>query len=128
MILLVDLTWVSVFLAGGLGALARFELGGVVLRRTGSGRPWGTVVVNLVGSLALGVVVGLGRRQAISPQTLEVVATGFLGGFTTFSTWMMETLDLVDGDTPAWSAATVNIAVVAVGGIAGFGLGLMLAS
>ncbi len=127
MTLVADMTWVWVALAGGLGALARYELGGVVLRRTGGTRPWGTVVVNLVGSLALGVVVGLGRRQAMSPQSVEVIAIGFLGGFTTFSTWMVETLDLVDADRPLWSAAAVNIAVVVVGGIAGFGLGLALA-
>lgn len=71
-------------LAGGIGALARVEVGNALRR---GGHPmWATRAVNLVGAAALSAVVG----QHWSPAATTIVGTGFLGGFTTFSTWMVE--------------------------------------
>jgi fluoride exporter len=77
---------VGVGLVGGVGAIARFMLDGVVAAQIPNRFPYGTFVVNLLGSFALGVVVG----AALSQNAYRLVATGFLGAFTTFSTWVLE--------------------------------------
>jgi len=71
---------------GGLGAVARFLLDGAVAGRLGRGFPYGTLVVNLSGSFALGVVVG----AALDQDAYRLAGTGLLGAFTTFSTWALE--------------------------------------
>jgi CrcB protein len=83
-------------MAGGFGAVARFVLDGFVRERTSMRFPWGTLVVNVSGSLILGFVTGLVLASA-APEELRLVAgTGFLGGYTTFSTASFETVRLVD--------------------------------
>jgi CrcB protein len=114
--------WFWVAVAGGLGAVARFVVDGHVLARTGGRLPWGTALINVSGAFALGIVAGAAPDHAIA----VVVGTGFLGAYTTFSTWMLETLLL--GESGRSAAAVVNVvgqlAVgLAVAGI-GFGLGL----
>ena len=75
---------------GSLGALARYLLSGFVQNRVESLLPVGTATVNLIGAFALGLVAGAGDLTASGPLALA----GFLGGFTTFSTWMVETVGL----------------------------------
>ncbi len=72
-------------LLGGVGALGRFLLDGVVSRR-GASFPWGTLAVNLSGAFVLGVLVG----AAVGGDAYRFAATGLLGSFTTFSTWVLE--------------------------------------
>lgn len=116
--------WVG--LAGSAGAAARFVLDGTIRARTTSRVPVGTIVINLAGSLILGVLTGLVLFQH-APSTLTLVAgTGFCGGFTTFSTASFETVRLVQqGDL---SSAVVNTGVTLVGALAFAGAGLALAS
>lgn len=104
-------------LAGGLGALARYALGGFVQHRTTSPHPWGTATVNLAGAALLGALVGLRAAGHISDTVLLVGGTGFAGGFTTFSTWMVESVRLAGPGTPrALLAAAVNVVgMLAVG-------------
>lgn len=78
-------------LAGGLGAALRLVVDGMVMTVVGRRLPWGTLAVNVVGSLALGALVGSGSPGAV----IAVVGTGLLGGFTTFSTASFETAVLV---------------------------------
>jgi fluoride exporter len=79
---------------GGAGALGRFLLDAAVSARAG-GFPWGTLTVNLSGTLALGVLVG----AAVGGDALRLAGTGLLGAFTTFSTWVFESHRLAeDGD------------------------------
>ena len=86
--------WVA--LAGGLGAVARFVGEGLVRTRASEAFPVGTVVVNASGSFTLGLVSGLVLAQ-VAPDGLRlVVGTGFLGGYTTFSTASFETVRLVE--------------------------------
>ena len=86
---------VGVGLLGGAGAVARFLLDGAVASRAASAFPWGTLAVNLSGSLALGILHGAG----MSGDALRLFATGLLGAYTTFSTWMLESHRLgEDGD------------------------------
>jgi fluoride exporter len=80
------LTWAGVAVFGALGALARFRLDAAVSARFPSDFPNGTLAVNLTGAFVLGALVGGG----ISHRALFVFGTGFLGGYTTFSTWMVE--------------------------------------
>ncbi|MFZ5816874.1 MAG: fluoride efflux transporter FluC [Bacillota bacterium] len=85
------MTWVLIGVAGAAGALARLGLSGWVARRTNSDFPWGTLGVNLLGSLLLGLLTGLLLGGgAVSPTVRAVLGTGFLGAFTTFSTWHLE--------------------------------------
>ena len=76
----------GVGLLGGLGATGRFLLDEFVSARDSSVFPAGILVVNLLGAFALGVVVG----AAVHGDARRLVATGLLGGFTTFSTWMLD--------------------------------------
>lgn len=82
-------------LAGGLGATARFLLDTAVRSRVGTAFPAGTVLINLTGSLLLGLVVGLADAGAVPDALRLVVGTGFLGGYTTFSAASVETEALV---------------------------------
>ena len=79
--------WIAAGALGAIGAVARFALDGAVSRRAAGDLPWGTLAVNVLGALALGVVAGAGMGG--DPRFL--VAGGLIGSFTTFSTWMLET-------------------------------------
>lgn len=121
-------TMVLVALAGGLGALLRYELGGFVQSIARSTRPWGTLVVNLSGALALGLLAGAGLGARLPLPAVRVLGTGFLGGFTTFSTWMVESVYLFEeGRGAGLLEGAVNLAVMLGGGLGAAALGLWLA-
>ena len=89
---------------GGLGSIARLLVDGAVTRGSGDPFPFGTLVVNLSGSLALGVLAG----AALSGDWNRLAATGLLGAYTTFSTWMLASHRLArDGRR---SLAVANVA------------------
>jgi fluoride exporter len=75
----------------GIGAVLRYVLGGWISHRMGPAFPWGTLVVNVLGCFALGVLEGVAPREEI---LLFILGRGLLAGFTTFSTLMLETLNL----------------------------------
>jgi CrcB protein len=112
--------WMGLALAGGLGAMARFLLDGAVSARAGA-LPVGTLAVNLSGALVLGILDGAG----VGGDALHLAGTGFVGAYTTFSTWMLETHRLAEEGEAA--AAVANVAGSLVLGIAavliGRGLG-----
>jgi fluoride exporter len=91
---------VGVALAGAAGAPARFVVERVARTRWPSRWPWGTFAVNVSGSLALGVLVGLALAQGLDPDVRTVAGTGFLGAYTTFSTYAYETVR-VAADRPS---------------------------
>ena len=78
--------WIGIGLLGGVGACARVLLGAAVDRRADSPFPWGTLAVNLSGAFALGLIVG----ARVGGDAYVLAATGFLGAFTTFSTWVVD--------------------------------------
>jgi fluoride exporter len=80
------LVWVGIGVLGALGALARFHVGGTVAARLVSDFPAGTFLVNMTGGFVLGLLTGL----SLNSNLMLVLGTGFLGGYTTFSTWMVE--------------------------------------
>jgi CrcB protein len=112
-------------LAGLIGTLLRYWLSGFVERQSGETFPWGTLVVNIVGCLLAGVVFHLTEeRSFFDPTVRTVILIGLLGGFTTFSSYGLETLTLLrDG---AFGLATLNLVVSNVLGLfmvwAGYGL------
>jgi CrcB protein len=113
-------------LAGSLGAVARFVVDGVVRTRLTGSLPAGTILVNLSGSLTLGVLTGLVLFHGL-PGTLTLVAgTGFCGGYTTFSTSTFETVRLFqEGDL---RAAALNGSVTVGGTLLAAAAGMALAS
>ena len=89
------LLFVAVAIAGGLGATGRLVLDGVIRARCSSEMPCGTVIINLSGSLVLGFVTGLTTTLLAPAGWQSIIATGFLGGYTTFSTASFETIRLL---------------------------------
>jgi fluoride exporter len=95
-------------IAGALGALSRYGLSGLIQRLSGAGFPYGTLVVNVLGSLVIGFVMQIGLNTDIIPRTLRVTITiGFLGAFTTFSTFSYETVGYLQNS--AWLLASLNV-------------------
>ena len=119
------LAWVLAAPAGALGALARFGTGRLMARSLGLHAPWGVLAVNLLGTFLLGLLVGMDPADGL----VLVLGAGFIGSYTTFSTWMAETDELAEGRR--WNAALLNLVGPAIGGLmlgaAGFALGLALA-
>jgi CrcB protein len=114
--------WVA--LAGALGALARYAVHRSVQSRASGLFPYGTVVVNISGSLALGFLTGLLLYHGLGPNVRVVIGTGFLGAYTTFSSFSYETVGLLRDDVPVAALANA-FGSVAVGLLAaGAGLGL----
>jgi CrcB protein len=108
---------IAVCLLGGAGAVARFMLDGEVSGRLGRDFPYGTLFVNASGALVLGVLVGLD----VGPDTYQVAATGLLGSFTTFSTWVLESHRLAEDGRFRLSA--LNLGVSLIVGVAAAWLG-----
>lgn len=119
----------ELLLVGGgglLGSLSRFYLSGWVHRWSGvSGFPLGTLAVNLVGCLAIGLAAGLAEsRQLLSAEMRLFLMLGFLGGFTTFSTFGWESFALLRGGEAL--RAFVNLGLHLVGGLAAVWAGVAL--
>lgn len=102
---------IGIGLAGGAGALARFLLDGAVSARAGNEFPFGTLAVNLTGAFALGVLVG----SAIDADGYRLAGTGFIGAYTTFSTWAFESQRL--GEDGQLRLGGVNFLVSLVLGV-----------
>ncbi|TFD61573.1 fluoride efflux transporter CrcB [Cryobacterium suzukii] len=88
------LLFLAVAAAGGLGASARLFLDGLVRARLGDAFPYGTTVINVSGSLLLGLITGLAMNHLLAPEWSLVLGVGLLGGYTTFSTASFETVRL----------------------------------
>lgn len=105
------LVLLGVGLLGGLGAIARFLLDGAVAARLGRSFPFGTLAVNLSGAFVLGVLVG----AIVGEDAFRLAGTGFLGAFTTFSTWALESHRL--GEDGQRALGQVNFAASLILGV-----------
>ena len=116
----------AVALAAGVGAVARYVLDMVVQHRSAGTFPAGTLLVNLTGSLLLGLIVGLGLHHGLPNTPTVVIGVGFAGGYTTFSTYVWESLALAESGE--LGEAVTNAAGSFVAGLlaAAAGLGLAL--
>jgi fluoride exporter len=115
----------GVALAAAAGAVARYLLDTWLMARTGSAFPWGTFAVNISGSLALGLLAGGLALGALPAPAAVVLGTGFLGAYTTFSTWMVDSLRLIEAG--ARGAALANVLGSWAAGSAAAALGWWLA-
>jgi CrcB protein len=106
--------WIAVGLLGGIGAVARFFVDGLIATRVGGDFPLGTFVVNMSGAAILGLLVGLG----VSGNGLLLAGTATLGSYTTFSTWMLESQRLVEEGEFAVAGANLILSL-------GVGLGAL---
>jgi len=113
--------WAGMLGIGGLGAVARFMVDRAVSRRTKGSFPYGTLAVNISGAVLLGFLSGL----VLSHEVAMLAGTAFLGAYTTFSTWMLETQRLTD-ERQIWPAAA-NIVVSVVLGLAAAAAGQWVA-
>ena len=113
--------WLGVVLAGGVGSVLRFLVDGAVARRVARPFPVGTLTVNITGAALLGLLGGI----ALSRHAALLADTAFIGAYTTFSTWMLETQRL--GEERQLPYALANIVISVVLGVAAALLGQWLA-
>ena len=109
--------WAGVMLIGGLGSVARFMVDRAVARRAARSFPFGTLTVNITGAVLLGFVTGL----ALSHHAALLVGTAFVGAYTTFSTWMLETQRLTEERqiVPALANLVVSVVLGIAAAVAG---------
>ena len=124
------LTILLLGLAGGLGAGTRFMVDGLVRSRFRTALPVGTIAINITGSFLLGLVAGAVIVHAAPVELQAIAGTGFLGGYTTFSTASFETVRLIQSRRTGFALLnSVGTAAAAVGAAAaGLALALALAS
>jgi CrcB protein len=119
-------TYLAISIGAVLGANARFLLGGWVADHLGAAFPYGTLIINVSGSFLIGIVLTLATERVIAPSWFQpALAIGFLGSYTTFSTFSYETLSLVGAGSLA--AAGANIAASVGGALVGVYLGTVVA-
>ena len=109
------LTYFWVALGGAIGSMARLLLGVQVTMLTGLGFPWGTILVNIIGSLVIGFVAtltGPNGRVAVPIDAQAFVMVGLCGGFTTFSAFSLQTLELARDGRLLYAAANITLSVV----------------
>ena len=115
---------VGVALAGALGAPARYVVESLIRRVRPGAFPLGTFLVNVSGSLALGIVVGLAARGTLDTDARTVVGIGFLGAYTTFSTYAYETVRLAEEGERRLAGLCAIASVLIAGAAAALGLAL----
>lgn len=115
--------WIS--LGALLGANARYFIGGWIAERWGASFPFGTLVVNLTGSLLLGIFLTYAtERVLVEPRFRQLIAIGFLGAYTTFSAYTFESVTLMfDGN---WGAGLLNLLGGSLVGAISVALGIVV--
>jgi CrcB protein len=112
--------------AGAVGAVLRHLVDQLVQSRAGTPFPLGILVVNLSGSLVLGVLVGSALHHGVPSAWLTVAGTGLIGSYTTFSTFAFDTVRLAQNDR--WRLSVLNVVASLAAGIGTAGAGLALGS
>jgi len=122
--------YLLIALGGALGSMGRFALATLidtqVSQRTGQVFPWGTILVNIIGCLIIGFIATVTSpdgRFMVSPLTRQFIMVGILGGFTTFSSFSLQTLTLIQDNQ--WGAAGANVGISVVACLAGTWLGIV---
>jgi fluoride exporter len=115
------MTWIAVAVGGAIGSLARHAVNLAFAHLTETTTPYATATVNILGSLVIGVLAGLtaGGKLHLTPVSRTFIFVGILGGFTTFSSFMLDTLTLGHGNDHGLAVSNVLLQVV-LGGLAVF--------
>lgn len=118
--------WLNLIAGGIVGTLSRYFLAGVIYQIFGTGFPYGTLTVNLIGCLLIGFLAAFSEEKfMLSPNTRLLLMVGFCGAFTTFSTFMLETANLMkDGEN---LRAFMNVAASLIFGFMAFRIGVFFA-
>jgi CrcB protein len=119
-------TVVAVAIAGAIGAPARYLVERAISDRSGRHFPRGTLVVNVTGSFALGFLTGLTLYHGLTSTPKTVIGTGFIGAYTTFSTYAYETVDVAERSSSRLAGAYAIGSIVM--GVAAAALGLVVAA
>jgi CrcB protein len=116
---------IEIAIGGAAGAVARYLVDGWVSQRTGGSFPLGTLVVNLSGTFILGLLATLAIERSVLPVVIRpALMIGFLGAYTTFSTWMVESWRLAEQG--AWVGAAANIGGSIVLGVVALAAGIAI--
>ncbi len=110
------MSWVAVLVGGAIGSAARYGVNLMMARVFGTPMPYATAAVNLIGSFAVGMLAGAlaAKRATLTPVEYTLLVTGVLGGFTTFSSLMLDSLLLSQGGA-AWKPLANLVAQFAIG-------------
>jgi CrcB protein len=116
------ITYVLVAVGGALGSVGRFWLGIAMIRLTGASFPWGTILINILGSFVIG---WYGARYPVSNDARAFVMAGLCGGFTTFSAFSLQTAELLRAGEAGRAVANIFLSVGAclVATLVGLALG-----
>ena len=122
------LAWLAVAVGGVIGSLGRFWLTGVMTALTGPQFPWGTLLINVLGSFVIGLIAGFTltpARVVMHPDLRIFLMTGFCGGFTTFSSFSLQTLELLQAGevAPALGYILGSVVLCVLGTLGGWTLG-----
>jgi len=121
--------YLLVGLGSALGGMGRFWISIAIAERFGARFPWGTLVVNVSGSFAIGIFAALAGTEMKPPSRSSYFLTaGVCGGYTTFSAFSLQTLNLLRDGHWAWAGANVTLSILLclLGTWAGFGVGQMI--
>jgi len=118
------MTYLAISIGAVLGANARFLLGGWVLERMGAEFPYGTLLINVSGSFVIGLVYALVERHGAPDWVRPLVIVGFLGAYTTFSTFSLDTLAMAERG--AWLAAGAYVLGSVAASLAAVWLGVTI--
>lgn len=117
------MAYLTVMAGGAAGAGLRYGVGQALSARLGTGFPWGTMAVNLIGGLAMGLLAGWLARGGGEPWRL-LLGVGVLGGFTTFSAFGLDTMLLIERGQAGLAAAYVLASVIGAVGLTALGLAM----
>jgi CrcB protein len=110
------ITYLWIALGGALGSVARFALTGATARMVGNAFPWGTILVNVSGCFVIGVLAvttGPEGRVMTPPHMRQFLLIGVCGGYTTFSSFSLQTLDLIRGGEVVGALGNVALSLIA---------------